>query len=834
MPETSQPSICQQGSKLPQIQTSFIDQLPQRLQRPRPVETVLTEQPTISILPIQEELPPDRRRSRGGLLALFGRGKPTTKPTKTSDSSKERSKTQEGLPGVREPRKSSQTRATLLVQEQHAPPSSSTTSADTLQYRTTKTTLKQKAEKRDPSPGNLASWDPPELFKAYPQAIKHARLRAPVSQVKTILRHHEEMKTLISQQETTQDEPLEHAKTDGAKKKRERDRMFKNPISETLSSDGWVDKVYLLATSGYLLEYAGDGGFDRLPEKVMPLGKKSAAFASDAIPGEHWVLQVSRVANDDGIVSRDSSKSIFKKFGFGTYIVRRTASNYLLIFDRPEDMDSWLVSIRKQIETLGGRKYRPDEKINRNHNELARRLLEKTSQRYLVKRDPHRFADQRLGVRLENPADDGVWEKARVQEPAIITVRRPSTTTQKSIDSPSLSNGTLSSDQAYMDPLKESSRLSDVSAGTKTLSTSTGSSQEPSPARAAFSPEDLIPRPVEEYNESHNIMQVQSEVSLQVFSQMAPKSSTADRKRESSFTTYKPKGFRASSSPALNFSTPSFSKRYSSVTNPILMSSTPILKGDHRKHPPQLINGGKQSKLLNEGLVKATQPATSTNLNIPNLSTLSCSFPEPKETSSLYPNPTRPVHRRFSSLDSTREVGPHRSELAPSSPHPPPTSALPAIPRPCSLPNSAENDHPGVVLRNGIAEETHKVRRPVSLQVYSDHVARTKYQPPKLGVSNPSEMDEYSLSVRLPIIPKPTRAPPPPPLILAKPSRISSHERLPQIVRPPLGESVLKASSRAHTSSFLDLQNRPLHKLQGPWTTTYVREQGHLQDMKVS
>ena len=32
-----------------------------------------------------------------------------------------------------------------------------------------------------------------------------------------------------------------------------------------------VNKIYILVTAGFVLQYAGDGAFDRLPEKVLKL-----------------------------------------------------------------------------------------------------------------------------------------------------------------------------------------------------------------------------------------------------------------------------------------------------------------------------------------------------------------------------------------------------------------------------------------------------------------------------------------------------------------------------------------------------------------------------------
>ena len=815
----------------------------------------MTEKPTISVLPTQDSVPSNRRRSRGGLLALFGLGKPITPLNPALDTPMNSSEVQPKPPKVRTPGDSSQPRASLLMQESRISPPNLVSSTSPSQHRTTKTPLKHKTEKKDPPVSNLASWDPPELFKAYPQSIKHARLRAPTSQVKTILQLHEHMRTTSLEQDTAQNGALDPVKSDGARKKREKDKMFKYPMSEMISNAGWVNKVYLLATSGYLLEYTGDGVFDRLPEKVMPLGRASAAFASDAIPGEHWVLQVSRIANEDGVLSRDGSKPMFKKWGFGNDLMRRTTSNYLIIFDNPEDMDSWLVAIRKQIEALGGRKYRPDERVHRNRNEVAKQLQGKPSQRYLVKRDPRRFTDQTLELGFGKVADKNVWEKVRVQEPATVTVRRPSTTTQKSMDSLSLSNARLSSDQACLDRLRESSRISYASAGTKTRSTSRGSSQEPSPARAAFSPEDLIPKPIEECTKSHDMLQAQHRFPRHIFDPMpmAPKKYTAGVQREAAsspaFSTSSSTARRASSSPALNFSAPSFSKRYTYVPNLFLMSQEKhVLNTDRQESPPPLTGSEKpefleelrspKEKLAQSYALspQATQSGTFTSLNLDDLSTFSRSFPNPDGRGPSCPKSTRPVHRRFSSLDYTQEISPHHLKISQlSSPHPPPTIALPALPRPYSIPNTSDTGDPRVVSRIVPVDETHKTRRPVSLQVLSDHVPRTKYRPPKLGHQNPSELDEHPTSNLLPTIAKPTRTPPLPPSHLVKaPRDRESYERLPQIARPPSGKPESENSPQLDTSSFLNLENSLFSPLQGPWTDSYVRELRSLQDMKVN
>lgn len=123
--------------------------------------------------------------------------------------------------------------------------------------------------------------------------------------------------------------------------------------SSSLKLD-WMPKIYILVTAGYLLQYAGEGTHDRLPEKVVQLGKDSAAFASDVIPGRHWVLQVSSIFDEATAASQDT-RSLLGKFGLREK-ERRQASDILMVFEAAGDMESWMTLLRKEIETLGGKR----------------------------------------------------------------------------------------------------------------------------------------------------------------------------------------------------------------------------------------------------------------------------------------------------------------------------------------------------------------------------------------------------------------------------------------------------------------------------------------------
>ncbi len=65
-----------------------------------------------------------------------------------------------------------------------------------------------------------------------------------------------------------------------AKKSEKAKSKHRRQISGSLSRADWTQKIFILVTSGYLLQYSGDGSFDRLPEKMMQLGKDSGKQTS--------------------------------------------------------------------------------------------------------------------------------------------------------------------------------------------------------------------------------------------------------------------------------------------------------------------------------------------------------------------------------------------------------------------------------------------------------------------------------------------------------------------------------------------------------------------------
>jgi hypothetical protein len=270
------------------------------------------------------------------------------------------------------------------------------------------------------------------------------------------------------------------ASGDSAMQKR---RHRKNSFAA--SRHDWTKKVYVLVTSGYLLQYAGTGPFDRLPEKMLHLGKDSAAFVTDLIPGCHWVLQISAVMDGDGMTS--DSRSLFARLPFRG-AGGRHASNMLMVFDGADDMDSWIAVLRREIESLGGKKNLSETGKPKSEDEELR-LRAQASQRTLVVRDPKRFS-QAISQSMD-------WEDNSLPD-----VQRMSTETtaqgtpEQSFDESSTASG-ASLDGRQLEGLRDSAqRLSYISSGQRTLFTSDGSSPSGSPLRDSFASQtDDFPMP---------------------------------------------------------------------------------------------------------------------------------------------------------------------------------------------------------------------------------------------------------------------------------------------------------------------------------------------------
>ncbi|KAH6631907.1 hypothetical protein F5144DRAFT_235458 [Chaetomium tenue] len=334
------------------------------------------------------------------------------------------------------------------------------------------------------NPEGIASWDPPRLFQAYPQAIKHAHLPACTVPAEVVLRMHAHkgsgsLAGLLN--------PRANDAPEDAIGEKPRRGHRRNGSGST-SRFEWTTKIYVLATSGYLLQYAGEGVFDRLPERILQLGKDSAAFASDAIPGRHWVIQVSSVAEMDRAPGTPTSLRARLPFRVQE---RRQSSAFLMVFENVDDMEGWLATLRREIETLGGRKILSETGKPKTGDDHAQ-LRNQSSQRTLVTRDPDRFS------RVMTPPDQSWNQGLPIMSPSPEAPVR-----DQSFDGTSTASF-ISHEGRQLDALRDSyNRLSFISSGQRTMITSVGSSPACSPIRDSFGEFDPMPELPEPEDQSH-------------------------------------------------------------------------------------------------------------------------------------------------------------------------------------------------------------------------------------------------------------------------------------------------------------------------------------------
>lgn len=309
---------------------------------------------------------------------------------------------------------------------------------------------------------SLAAWEMPQLFKAFPQTVRQATLPAVTMHTEMVLRLHEKSVSAAAESLI-----LESSNT----KEKSRRKHAKNP---SLSNLQWTTKIYLLVTSGYLLQYSGLGNYDRLPEKVLKLSQASAAFVTDSIPGKHWVLQVSATTEQEAVTATNEPKSLLSKLALLTADKRETA-NMLMVFENPDDLDSWMITLRSEIEKLGGKPKTSET------GAPQRQLISHGGSRTTPLRNSRHFPQNwsRSSSDPRESYDDG-------DSPSNTNNFQHSR--QQSLDDLSTTNSVVSQDGRQLDSLRDSNgnRLSFVSSDRRTAITSAASSPAPSPIAENF------------------------------------------------------------------------------------------------------------------------------------------------------------------------------------------------------------------------------------------------------------------------------------------------------------------------------------------------------------
>lgn len=349
-------------------------------------------------------------------------------------------------------------------------------SSEKCQTSSAKPQKRRKTLTKSSKPAPVVACDVLPLYRVYAQNTKYARLVSSTLAADTIIRSSNRKKDngIIKgiAQSTLEEGKCEASTKD---KKTGKKKKHKRNLTGSISSAQWTESIYVLISPGTLLQYAGEGPLDREPEKTLHLCKDSVVFASDAIPGKHWVLQVSEVMDPKGKLAADSrSLSLLSRLKRGGAQDSMKTNSFLLILENAEDMESWISALRRTIESLGGKKH-VSETGTADDNELTKswsspKVMSLTSD-----------SENSISGQLK----DGVIKAAAPASRPLSTMS-PSINAP-SIDTPSISTAT-SREDVLLENLRDNSphRLSHMSLSQQTIGTSRGSTPDHSPTSDKF------------------------------------------------------------------------------------------------------------------------------------------------------------------------------------------------------------------------------------------------------------------------------------------------------------------------------------------------------------
>ncbi|KIW08864.1 uncharacterized protein PV09_00788 [Verruconis gallopava] len=358
-------------------------------------------------------------------------------------------------------------------------------------------------------------WEAIPLSQAYPQAIRHGVLQCPAASVDTLLR----LQNLRSQAGFLgSNTSLPSVKENGdSETPQESAKLVSRRFSTLNETPELVNKIFVLMTTGRLVQYTGNGTSDRKPEKVLQLGEKSAAFVCDLIPGKHWVVQVVQHMNAQAAPQINKSRSILSRLR-NPVAGRKNATNILLVFRSAEDMHGWLRAIRGIIEKMGGEKKKDDGEAHVVNEESVDAVTEeKLGHRYRISRptslisatsSTHRPRSMSSFSRPRSPRSPVDIAVPPVPSNANMPVQNSPSSSPRDASFPAelhslvgratstspMDSSVASSDQVRLERLREGSRASEISTRASqasdtdhgTIPTSKASSQPPSPQVEIF------------------------------------------------------------------------------------------------------------------------------------------------------------------------------------------------------------------------------------------------------------------------------------------------------------------------------------------------------------
>ncbi|USP75393.1 hypothetical protein yc1106_02667 [Curvularia clavata] len=385
------------------------------------------------------------------------------------------------------------------------------------------------------SRNDFGDWEPPPLFQAFHQSVKHGAVQACVFAPEVLMRTQSQRRQAESLRERIDTQRELSTITENSPETRKLEKTHKRLMSNSVlnpPTPELVNKIYILVTAGYILQYAGHGTFDRMPEKVLKLGKESAAFACDLIPGKHWVLQISSHASGDGALDVSPRNSLLTRLRSQNLIARKLATSMLLVLESAEEMDEWMTSVRKEIDHLGGTRVGDDftrTSSSTDGGSIGKSSVEMSSHRFRVSRDAHNMGkihpiEPRLSASPQIITSD--WEtnpeqtKRSIDSSSGYSVRQSS---RLSVEMSSVTSTPVSQHQMQLDQLRGRSRYSFMSSATSVSGAGTrNTSRESSPA-----PQSPL---MEEFGMSGDNEPLRSAMSLRSF-QMNPSNTMSSRRR---------------------------------------------------------------------------------------------------------------------------------------------------------------------------------------------------------------------------------------------------------------------------------------------------------------
>ncbi|KAI4115225.1 MAG: hypothetical protein LQ341_007747, partial [Variospora aurantia] len=209
----------------------------QRVQRPRQQEVQISSDISRQYEHCTFEPQMKRKASKGRLLDFFNRTRSTKAAAVRADQGLE---------------------VNGLNQEGHSIPQSDTASSvhkiedfaiDDMMPITESTkqqplkATRSKSFKKSPATIKSIPWDPPPLFQAYPQSVKHGTALAPTMSADIILRHHAEKRCKLKKLSAS-------ARASGDDRFGE---LSHGDEPDELQEVELGQKIYVLATSGYIL-----------------------------------------------------------------------------------------------------------------------------------------------------------------------------------------------------------------------------------------------------------------------------------------------------------------------------------------------------------------------------------------------------------------------------------------------------------------------------------------------------------------------------------------------------------------------------------------------------